>query len=275
MIMEHDICIKTALFLAIVLTFSASCTSVKEITYLEDLPDEEARVVQEAAAYEEPFIEPGDLLNITVSTIDPLTSEAINQNMSVPALGFTSSRTGSSGMQLITGFPVDEEGYINMNYTGPIQLSGLTLAQARRKIAAEVEKYFKDAVVNIVYSNFRITVLGEVASPGVMVFPRQKVTIWDAIAMAGDLTILGRRDNVLLIRKINETENEYVRLNLNQSEVMQSPYFYLKQGDVLYVASSEARSVALNADRMQTVRIVSSITSTLALIATIVLNLAK
>lgn len=258
-----------------VIAWSFSCTSVREITYLEDLPEDEDLIVREAAGYEEPFIETGDLLNITVSTIDPLTSEAINQNMSVPALGFTSSRGGSSGMQLISGFPVDENGYINMNYTGPIHLAGLTLVQAREKISEEVNKYFKDAVVNIVYSNFRITVLGEVSNPGIMVFPRQKVTIWEAIGMAGDLTLQGRRDNVLLIRKTGETENEYVRLNLNQADVMQSPYFYLKQGDVLYVPPAETRSVALNEDRLQTVRIVSSITSTLALITTIILNLSK
>lgn len=255
--------------------FCSSCASVKEMTYLQDLPEGQSRTVLESIGFTEPSIETGDILSINVTTIDPENSAAINQSMMVPAIGYSSSNAAATSQQLLAGFPVDEEGYITMNYTGRILVKGLTLKQAREKVEAEVGKYFKNAVVNMAYTNFRITVLGEVNSPGILVFPRKDVTVLEAIGMARDLTLQGRRDNVLLIRKTDATHTEYVRLNLNKSDFMTSPYFYLKQGDILYVSPTSARSVVNNADRMQMISIITSIASTAALITTVILNISK
>lgn len=242
---------------------------------MQDLPEGQSRTVLETIGYKDPMIESGDILSINVSTIDPTTSEAINQSMMIPAIGYSSTNSSVSSQQVIAGFPVDEEGNITMNYTGKIHVGGLTLAQAREKVESEVAKYFKNAVVNIAYTNFRVTVLGEVNAPGIVVFPRKNVNILEAIGMSGDLTLQGRRDNVLLIRKLDDTHNEYIRLNLNKSDFMTSPYFYMKQGDILYVSPSDSRSVVNNADRIQLISIITSIASTAALITTVILNASK
>ncbi len=263
------------LFLLSLALLTASCSSVKEMTYLQDLPEGQKQTVLETAKFTEPVIEPGDILSINVTTIDPENSAAINQSMMVPAIGYSSSNSAASIQQAIAGFPVDDAGFITMNYTGRIEVKGLTLAQAREKVEKQVGIYFKDAVVNITYSNFRITVLGEVNSPGILVFPRKNVTVLEAIGMARDLTLQGRRDNVLLIRKTDDTHTEYVRLNLNSSAFMSSPYFYLKQGDILYVSPSNSRAVVSNADRIQLISIITSIASTAALITTVILNSTK
>ena len=263
------------LWLSVIILFGTSCNSVEEMTYLQDLPEGQSRTVLETIGYTDPLIESGDILSINVTTIDPTTSEAINQSMIIPAIGYSSSNSSVSSQQVISGFPVDDDGDITMNYTGRINVRGLTLSQAREKVETEVAKYFKNAVVNIAYTNFRVTVLGEVNSPGIVVFPRKNVSVLEAIGMSGDLTLQGRRDNVLLIRKMDETHNEYIRLNLNKSEFMSSPYFYLKQGDILYVSPSDSRSVVNNADRIQLISIITSIASTAALITTVILNARK
>ncbi|MBP9134076.1 MAG: polysaccharide biosynthesis/export family protein [Saprospiraceae bacterium] len=263
------------LWVVALLLIVSSCSSVKEMTYMQDLPEGQSRTVLETIGYKDPMIESGDILSINVSTIDPTTSEAINQSMMIPAIGYSSTNSSVSSQQVIAGFPVDEEGNITMNYTGKIHVGGLTLAQAREKVESEVAKYFKNAVVNIAYTNFRVTVLGEVNAPGIVVFPRKNVNILEAIGMSGDLTLQGRRDNVLLIRKLDDTHNEYIRLNLNKSDFMTSPYFYMKQGDILYVSPSDSRSVVNNADRIQLISIITSIASTAALITTVILNASK
>ncbi|HNG14097.1 MAG TPA: polysaccharide biosynthesis/export family protein, partial [Saprospiraceae bacterium] len=258
------------LWVVALLLIVSSCSSVKEMTYMQDLPEGQSRTVLETIGYKDPMIESGDILSINVSTIDPTTSEAINQSMMIPAIGYSSTNSSVSSQQVIAGFPVDEEGNITMNYTGKIHVGGLTLAQAREKVESEVAKYFKNAVVNIAYTNFRVTVLGEVNAPGIVVFPRKNVNILEAIGMSGDLTLQGRRDNVLLIRKLDDTHNEYIRVNLNKSDFMTSPYFYMKQGDILYVSPSDSRSVVNNADRIQLISIITSIASTAALITTVI-----
>jgi polysaccharide export outer membrane protein len=110
------------LWLSVIILFGTSCNSVKEMTYLQDLPEGQSRTVLETIGYTDPLIESGDILSINVTTIDPTTSEAINQSMIIPAIGYSSSNSSVSSQQVISGFPVDEEGDITMNYTGRIKV---------------------------------------------------------------------------------------------------------------------------------------------------------
>ena len=128
------------LWVVALLLIVSSCSSVKEMTYMQDLPEGQSRTVLETIGYKDPMIESGDILSINVSTIDPTTSEAINQSMMIPAIGYSSTNSSVSSQQVIAGFPVDEEGNITMNYTGKIHVGGLTLAQAREKVESEVAK---------------------------------------------------------------------------------------------------------------------------------------
>lgn len=241
------------------LLFFASC-SVKKIVYFNDLPGDSVRIVKEAARFNEPVIQSDDILSISVQTIDPITAAVANQAIAIQAIGASSAT--NVGTQLITGFNVDKDGYIQMSLLGKVMVKDLTTYQARDRILQLAEKYYKDPNVQVRFANYKITVLGEVARPATYTVPNEKVTILDALGLAGDLTIYGKRENVLLVRDQNG-HKELIRLNLNSSDLFQSPYYYLKQNDVVYVEPGRAKAAANNASRTQTLALVGSLLSVL------------
>jgi polysaccharide export outer membrane protein len=239
------------------LFFCVSC-SVKKIVYFNDLPIDSARIVKEAAIYTEPTIQSDDIISVTVQTIDPTTSAVANQSVVVQAVGASSA--AMTGNQVISGLLVDKDGFIHMALLGKVQVRGLTSYQARERITVLAARYYKDPTVQVRFANYKITILGEVARPATYTVPNEKVSVLDALGLAGDLTIYGRRENVLLVRD-NNGEKELVRLDLNDSRVFQSPYFYLRQNDVLYVEPGKAKAAANNAARTQTFAIIGSVLS--------------
>lgn len=238
----------------------ASCASVQNTVYFNDLPADSVRVVKDAAAFSEPVIQADDILSITIQTIDPTTAAVANQAVATQAVGASSAT--SLGNQVISGFLVDKNGFIHMALLGKVNVKGLTTYQARERITELATQYYKEPTVQVRFANYKITVLGEVMRPATYTVPNEKVSVLDALGLAGDLTIYGKRENVLLIREINGNK-ELVRLNLNDSDVFQSPYFYLKQNDVLYVEPGKAKAAANNASRTQTFAILGSIVSLL------------
>ncbi|MFD2597270.1 polysaccharide biosynthesis/export family protein [Sphingobacterium griseoflavum] len=249
----------------IALFFMASCASVKNTVYFQDLPIDSVRVVKEAAAFTEPVIQADDILSVTIQTIDPTTAAVANQAVAVQAVGASSAT--SLGNQLISGFLVDRDGYIHMALIGKVDVKGLTTYQARERITSLATQYYKDPTVQVRFANYKITVLGEVARPATYTVPNEKVSILDALGMAGDLTIYGKRENVLLVREQNGAK-ELIRLNLNDSKLFQSPHFYLRQNDVLYVEPGKAKAAANNAARTQTFAIIGSVLSLLIVAVT-------
>ena len=171
-------------------------------------------------------IMPGTV-NTTIFTTQP-TSSAANTMQQQPA---------------IAGYLVDQNGYIELPMVGRLQVGGLTTTAARDAIRDKAAVYYKDPVVNIRFANFRVTVLGEVNRPAQYIIPNEKVSILDIIGMAGDLTIYGKRDNIMLIREING-EKHIARFNLNNSDILESPFFYLRQGDIIYVQHTKSKSAA-------------------------------
>ncbi|WP_312716623.1 polysaccharide biosynthesis/export family protein [Sphingobacterium multivorum] len=246
--------------LPILILLALSSCSVKKIVYFNDLQADSLRIVRDAAAFAEPTIQSDDILSVTIQTLDPTSSSIVNQSEVVQAIGASSAAT--VGSQLITGFLVDKEGYIQMTLLGKVQVRGLTTYQARERISSLASQYYKNPTVHVRFANFKITVLGEVTRPATYTVPNEKVTVLDALGLAGDLTIYGKRENVLLVRD-NIGQKELVRLNLNNSEVFKSPYFYLRQNDVLYVEPGKGKAAANNAARTQTFAIIGSILSVL------------
>ncbi len=242
------------------LIFLAGCSSVKNTVYFNDLPIDSVRIIKEAAAFSEPVIQPDDILSVTIQTIDPATAAVANQAVSTQAIGASSAT--NVGAQLISGFLVDRDGYIQMPLIGKVNVKGLTSYQAREHITTLATQYYKEPTVQVRFANYKITVLGEVMRPATYTVPNEKVTVLDALGLAGDLTIYGKRENVLLVREQNG-KKELVRLNLNESKVFQSPYFYLRQNDVLYVEPGKAKAAANNASRTQTFAILGSVISVL------------
>ena len=240
------------------LVFS-SC-SVKKIVYFNDLPVDTLQILKQAASFQEPVIQADDLINISIQTLDPSSSQVANQSMAVQAIG--SSSATSVGSQVISGFLVDKDGYVSMTLLGKIKLAGLTTYQAREAIALKAAQFYKEPNVQVRFANFKITVLGEVTRPATYTVPNEKVSVLDALGLAGDLTIYGKRENVLLVRDISG-HKELVRLDLNNSDLFSSPYFYLRQNDVLYIEPGKAKAAVNNASRTQTIAMIGSFLSIL------------
>lgn len=247
-------------FFPLLLMLLISSCSVKKIVYFNDLPADTTRILKQAAAFTEPVIQSDDILSITIQTLDPTTAAVANQAVAVQAVGASSAT--NVGSQVISGFLVDKDGYVHMALIGKVEVKGLNTYQARERITALASQYYKDPTVQVRFANFKITVLGEVNRPATYTVPNEKVTVLDALGLAGDLTIYGKRENVLLVRD-QEGQKELVRLNLNESDVFSSPYFYLRQNDVIYVEPGKAKAAANNAARTQTFAIIGSVLSVL------------
>jgi polysaccharide export outer membrane protein len=141
-------------------------------------------------------------------------------------------------------------------------VQGKTTDSVREEIKNKAAAYYKDPVVNVRFANFRVTVLGEVNKPSTYDMPNEKVTLLDALGAAGDLTIYGKRENVLLIRN-KDGKKEFVRFNLNQSNLFTSPYFYLHQGDVVYVEPNKAKVASTDLTQVKRISIMASVLSLL------------
>jgi polysaccharide export outer membrane protein len=237
----------------------ASCTSVKNIPYLKDISDSTMEKSVATAVYKDPIILNDDILSINIITIDPTTSAPVNQTSPPPVLG------SSTGVVPETpGWLVDKNGDISLQIIGTVHVAGLTTSEAKALITEKTEKYFKNPDVQVRFANFKITVLGEVAHPSSFIIPNEKISVLDALGLAGDLTIYGRRDNVLVIRD-NNGKKELSRLDLNSSDMFQSPFFYLKQNDIVYVQPNKSKAIQADAEQTRIITIAASIITGLIL----------
>ena len=234
-----------SILLICLLSFS-SCVSTKKIVYFKNDTDTSQLTEQNITGGYEPTIQPDDILAITVSSISAMENPGMVQMFNMPVISIPTYNTtpGLSSSLPIGGYLVDKSGDIDFPVLGELKLEGLTPDIATDTIQYRLRNYIKDPIVNIRYMNYKITVLGEVNRPSTYIMPNEKVTILDALGMAGDMTIYGRRDNVLIIREENG-KRLFAHLDLNSKSVFNSPYFYLHQGDVVYVEPSRAK-IALN-----------------------------
>jgi polysaccharide biosynthesis/export protein len=254
--------------LAVISSFSiSSCSTPKNITYFKDVPDTVKQRMVNQAAYFTPVIQPDDILQVNIQTLDANTTALLNQQNTVswPAAN-NSTPGGSASMPTnISGYLVDKEGSVILPLLGKVSVKGKTTDQVRDDIRAKAAEFYKDPVVNVRFANFKITVLGEVAHPASYIMPNEKITLLDALGMAGDLTIYGKRENVLLIRD-NNGQKEFVRFDLNNSNTFSSPYFFLHQGDVIYVEPNKNRIASTDASQVRRIAIFTSVMTLLIVI---------
>ena len=246
----------------------SSCVSHPELMNFnaEGFPSNQIEEILNAT---ELRIQPEDLLRITVHSADPIAAQPYNlENLQTnsPAQAFQNQGSQGNQLELFMGYFVDQQGAIDFPSLGRIEIGGLTLDQAKFKIYAMLQPFLKDAVVNIRYLNFKITVTGEVNTPGVIKLTNKRVTILEALGQAGDLTQYANRTNLLFIRE-KEGKREYARINLQSAEIFSSPYFYLQQNDFIYVEPLRVRTATV-ADPAQ--RIISYSTAALSLISIII-----
>ena len=244
--MPYSINLQRLLYVISVLFFTSvicSCVNTKKIAYFNDIKDS-TRIASKAAL--EPIIQKKDILSISVSSLSPEATILFNTpNLPMTPATQTTNTTPQTG-----GYLVSEDGTIKFPVLGNIPAAGLTQKQLEKNITDFLieKKLLFDPIVTARFLNFRVTVLGEVNQPGVVYAPSEQISILEAIGAAGDLTIYGLRDNVILIRQ--EGPDKLVkRLSLNSSELLQSPYFFLKSNDVIYVEPGKAK-VAIG-DRTQ------------------------
>jgi polysaccharide export outer membrane protein len=252
-------------FLLILSTVLFSCGSTKSVPYFQNIVDSGNSRLVSKAIFKEPRIQPDDILSISLFTIDPATSMVVNQ-LNTQSIG-VGNLTGANTNLSSSGFLVDGNGNVQLSVIGEINLLGLTTKEARELIQLRAEKSFNMPNVQVRFSNFKITILGEVNRPATYTVPNEKLTVLDALGLAGDLTIFGKRENVLLIREQNG-EKQFARLNLNSAELFNSQYYYLKQNDVLYVEPNKGKAASLNVARTQTFALIgTALTVLIALIA--------
>ena len=257
--------LKKYIFLFIISLSFCACGNYKKIAYFRDLQDSAKSQTISTIAYKELIIKSDDILSVTIQTIDPQNASSINQVTTAPvveqALG-----TSTEGAPVM-GYLVDREGNIELPMLGKIKLAGLTTLEAREFIKRKVSVFYKEPTIQVRFANFKITVLGEVARPAPYILPNEKLTVLDAIGLAGDLTVYGKRENVMLIRENNGKKDVY-RFNLNSSDTFRSPAFYLQQNDIIYVEADKVKAASLNTVRTQNIAIMSSIISVLFIVIT-------
>ncbi len=215
-------------FLIILLTLFFSCSSKKNIVYFQDTDKIPEYVYENDSSKYSIRIAPNDNLLIKVYAANPQAVEIFNNS---------SMDNGSN----LSGYLIDEEGYINFPVLGRIKLAGLTKAEAINLLQGKIsEKYAENPIVNIRFMNYKITVLGEVRNPGTYLIENEKISLPEIIAMAGDLTINGERKDVMICRVISG-KKEFFKMDMTSPEIFFSPHFFLQQNDIVYVKPNKAK----------------------------------
>lgn len=246
----------------------ASCMSTKNVTYFQNKESVDAAL---SKGLYDAKIMPKDVLQIQAFSMTPGSAEPFN------LLKLTgSATTTTSGQSTIYDYLVDNNGNIEYPVIGTIHLAGLTKSQAEELIKSKIQPYLaenENIVVHVRMINYKYAVLGAVKNPGMFTTQNEKVSILEAIAQAGDLTMFAERDKIFLIRENSEGQKDYHQLDISQANIVNSPYYYLQQNDVVYVESKKAE--ARNAFFSSSTSIFFTLTSMLMSVATFVLAITK
>jgi polysaccharide export outer membrane protein len=213
-----------------------SCVDTRKAVYFNNITDSN---IPAATKDLEPVIQQNDIIAIHVSSLNPEASLIFNTPKSTNNV---SGYGGTSVSGEANGYLVNPDGTIQFPVLGNLKAVGLTKSQLRTQIIQSLldKKLLVDPIVDIRFVNFRVTVLGEVGRPAVVNVPNEKISILEAIGMAGDLTIYANRENVLLIREVDGNK-EIKRLNLNSNEIFTSPYYYLRSNDIVYAEPNKTK----------------------------------
>ena len=219
---------KKILLLFLVVATIVGCASKKDVIYFQDVAEEGVPQPDSTSRY--PKIQVNDILKIDVTALNPEAVIPFQFDKTVSMQG-----NKSPEMMQLEGFVVRDGGYINFPILGEIKAEGYTTREFQQKMEELLAVYIKDANVKVRLLNFKVTILGEVNKPGTISLTEESITLPQALGLAGDLTINGQRENILIIRTV-DGKRETKRIDMTQSDWMNSPYYYLKQNDFIYVA---------------------------------------
>lgn len=256
-----------------------SCKSVpKDIAYFDDLEEYMAQTESNGSSAYEPIIKNNDQLLITVSS--PQIDQAEVAQFNLPMNTFLApGETIIAQSAAVQTYTVDKYGNINFPTVGKLNLSGKTKSEAVDYIAEKISAYVEEPIVNLQIISYKVTVIGQVLTPGTIKVTDERMTIFEALGAAGDMTIHGNRKNVKVVRENNGKKEEAI-LDLTKSNILSSPYYYLQQNDIVYVEPNKAKkkeSLVGTADtsQIQALSIVFTAITAVATTANIIFNILK
>jgi len=218
-------------------------------------------------------IMPKDQLTITVSTVDEKAGAVFNMTVPTP---YTATTRSTYSQPMLQTYLVDNNGYINFPILGALKVGGLTKSQAENMIQERIKPYMAEAekpIVTVRIPGYQISVIGEVTRPGTFTVSREKITILEALAQAGDLTIWGQRKNVQLIREDSNGQKSIHFFDLTDANLINDPYYYLQQNDVVYVTPNKVKAQNSSVGSMTTLWF--SATSILISLTSLLYNILK
>lgn len=259
---------RTAVFILAVLVYAicgSSCGGVKGLQYVQGEFD---TTKLKNIVYKEPTIQKGDMISVRIFSDDPASTAAVTSQLvaAEPATELNTSGATPPNAGNLPGFLVDQSGNIRLYKLGVIHVEGMTRAQLGDTLARRYERegLLKNPFAEVRFINYKITLVGEVAKPGVYTVPAERLSVFEAVGLAGDITNYGRRDNVLVVREING-EREFGKLDLSKPDVFLSPYYYLQQNDMIIVDVRKNKAVENDQITTRNITIAASILSTIAI----------
>ena len=256
--------------MALALT-AVSCNTYRKINYLQDIvPDKAERIAINKGI----LIQPKDMISIVVSSRNP--ELALIFNLPVISYQAGSEVVSGQGSQSLLGYVVDNDGNIDFPVLGLVKAAGLTRWELANEIKSMIIEgnYINDPVVTVEFMNFKISVMGEVTSPGTYNIEGDKITLLQALSLAKDLTIFGRRDNVSIIREQGDERIIY-QVDLRSASIFESPAYYLQQNDIVYVEPNKVRAgqSTINENNIKSVSLWVSVGSFLTSLAVLIVNI--
>ena len=252
------------LFLLLLINGLSSCMSTKQATYFSNASDTTILTRLDEA---ETLIQKNDMLSVYISSLNPEASAVFNAPNSQATTTSTTTGSASAG-----GYLVNTDGNIQIPILGNIKAAGLTKKQLKADITNSIidKKLLIDPIVTIRHLNYEVTVIGEVSRPTVINVPNEKISLLKALGIAGDITVFGKKDNVMLIREV-EGKRRVKRIDLNSNNFLSSPYYYLQPNDIIYVEANKYK--VTNANRNQ--QLLPTILSGLSIIALVITTLFR
>ena len=258
------------LFYAFIVVLNTSCKTYNNISYFRDVPDSSDLLIKTAKS-RSLLIEKGDILSVAILTLDPSANTIFSQQVSSSKVSFLNFADNSQGLTTLNTsssptYNVDQDGYIGIPLLGKFKALGISTDSLRNEIELKASQIYKSPIAVVRFANLRIGVLGEVNKPGVVLLTNERNTILDALTAAGDLSIYGKRENLILIRD-SAGFTRMKRFSLSSKDLVSSDIFYLKQNDVIYVQPDKTKAAVLDQDKL---RFYSLLTTGVTLLAALI-----
>ncbi|MDR2498013.1 MAG: polysaccharide biosynthesis/export family protein [Tannerellaceae bacterium] len=269
------------------LLLAASCGTPKDVVYFQNIDTLAEQQRELMTNNYVSRIAPDDILSIIVTSQSPEVATPFNPPLytyTIPqqekvvnnSSDITMPMAQLSNSSELTPYQVNSDGDIKFPVIGSFHVAGLSKQEVENKLQTEVRRYVPDAIVHVRVQNFKVAVMGDVLQPGIVPVQNERITILEALSRAGDMTINGSRTNVLVIRDYNG-EKEYGRIDLTTADIFASPYYYLRQNDIVYVQPNKARQKSARSSAGENLMIMtfSAIISAVSAASTIILTISN